>query len=226
MKITYYGHASFLMEIAGQKILVDPFISPNPNAAHINIDEIQCDLILVSHGHGDHIADVMSIAKRLGVTVVSNPEVIGWFQKQGLEKVQYLNFGGTFRNAWGDVKYTPALHSSSMPDGSYGGNPGGFVINTPEGTVFYSGDTCLSYDFKLIAEEFKIDLAILPIGDTFTMGAKEASKLAQFVQCNKVMGVHYDTFPAIVIDHAKAKAEFSSNGQELYLLEIGESRDF
>jgi L-ascorbate metabolism protein UlaG (beta-lactamase superfamily) len=226
MKITYYGHSCFLVEIAGKKLLFDPFITGNPLATHIDIDKIEADVILLSHGHGDHVADAVSIANRTNALVISNYEIIEWMGQQGAKNGYHMNFGGTYRADWGSVKYTHAIHSSVLPDGTYGGNPGGFVVETQEGTFWYSGDTALTYDFKLIAEEFNLDLCLLPIGDTFTMGYRDAAKCAQFVNCKKIIGLHYDTFPPIKIDHEEAIKAFRQKETELFLLKVGEEREF
>src|SRR5204863_4796864 len=135
-------------------------------------------------------------------------------------------FGGSLRQDWGSVKFTQAWHSSSLPDGSYGGNPGGFVVSTSNGTFWYSGDTSLSYDFKLIGEEYKLDLCLLPIGDTFTMGFRDAARCAEFAGAKRVVGLHYDSFPPIEIDHDAAVKAFQEKSAELFLLAIGEEREF
>lgn len=225
MKITYYGHASFGVEIKGKHLLFDPFISFNEKAAHIDIDAIPADYILVSHGHQDHVADVASIAKRTGAQLISNFEIISWFANQGLENGHPMNHGGKWTFDFGTVKYVNAIHSSVLPDGSYGGNPGGFVIETDEGTFYYSGDTALTYDMKLLGEYHAINFAFLCIGDNFTMGVEDALIAADFIQCDHIIGMHYDTFGYIVIDHEAAKAQFANKGKTLYLPGIGDSID-
>ena len=222
MEVTFFGHSSFLVNISGKKILFDPFISPNDAAKNIDVASIEADYILVTHGHEDHVADVVSIAKRTGAVVVSNFEVISWFQKQGLENVHPMNHGGSKTFDFGKVKYVNAVHSSTMPDGSVGGNPGGFVVQTDEKTFYYAGDTALTYDMKLIGEAFKIDVAFLPIGDNFTMDIHDAIKAADFVGANKFIGMHYDTFPYIEIDEAEVKKAGKDAGKELIMLNIGE----
>ena len=222
MKCTYYGHACFSVTVAGKKLLFDPFISGNELAKSIHVDEIEADYILVSHGHGDHVGDLVQIAKRTGALVIGAYEVVAWAQKQGVERVHGMNFG-PFNFEFGKLRFTPALHSSSMPDGSYGGNPGGFLIQTAEGTLYYSGDTCLMTDMQLIPRFAKPDVAILPIGGNFTMDAEEALMAAEMIQCRRIIGVHYDTFPPIKIDHAAAQALFQEAGMELLLPGIGQS---
>lgn len=225
MKLTYYGHACFAVEVAGQKLLFDPFITPNPLAKEIDVKAIKADFILVTHGHGDHVADLEEMAKRTGATVITPYEVGSWFEKKGLQNIQALNHGGSGEFDFGRVKLTAAVHSSSMPDGSYGGNPCGFIIESKDGNFYYSGDTALTLDMKLIADELKLDFAVLPIGDHFTMGIDDALRAADFVGVDRIVGVHYDTFPPIKIDHEKAQKSADQAGKKLFLLKIGETVD-
>ncbi|MBS9523221.1 metal-dependent hydrolase [Litoribacter alkaliphilus] len=222
MKLQYFGHSTFLITVADKKILFDPFITPNELAKDIDIKQIEADYILVTHGHEDHVADVKAIAKNTGAVVVSNFEVVSWFQEKGLENVHPMNHGGSKTFDFGNVKYVNAIHSSTLPDGTPGGNPGGFVVSTEEGTFYFAGDTALTYDMKLIGEEFKLDFAIMPIGDNFTMGIKDACKAADFVGTNKFIGMHYDTFPYIQIDEQDVKKSAQEAGKELIMLNIGE----
>ncbi len=223
MKITYYGHSCFGVEIKGKHLLFDPFISPNELASGINIDEIPADFILQSHGHGDHIADTVAIAKRTGATVVGAYEVTEWLGKQGVEKTHPMNVGGKWIFDFGKVKCVNAVHSSSMPDGTYGGNPMGFVIESDEGNFYYAGDTALTYDMKLIGDYRQIDFAFLPIGDNFTMSDDNAIIAAGFISCGDVIGMHYDTFGYIKIDHEASKRKFARAGMKLTLMKIGET---
>jgi L-ascorbate metabolism protein UlaG (beta-lactamase superfamily) len=225
MKLSYYGHSCFSVEIGGKLLLFDPFITPNPLASHVKVDQIPADYILISHGHFDHIADAIEIAKRTNATVISNYEIVVWLGKQGIENAHPLNHGGGRTFDFGRVKYVNAVHSSQLPDGSYGGNPGGFVVENANETFYYSGDTALTYDMQFIAEEFELRFAVLPIGDNFTMGAKDATKAAGILKCKQVVGVHYDTFPPIKIDHAQAASIFAKSGVRLHLLPIGGSLD-
>jgi L-ascorbate metabolism protein UlaG (beta-lactamase superfamily) len=222
MKITFYGHSSLGIEVNGVAILVDPFITGNPKAAHISIDELEADYILLTHAHQDHILDVESIAKRTGAIVVSNFEIVTHFENLGIEG-HPMNHGGQWDFEFGNVKYVNAIHSSSFPDGTYGGQPGGFVIEGEHKNIYIAGDTALTYDMKLIPLQTKLDLAILPIGDNFTMGINDAIIASDFVQCDKVLGCHFDTFGYIEINHAEAKQAFFEKGKDLMLLEIGES---
>jgi L-ascorbate metabolism protein UlaG (beta-lactamase superfamily) len=224
MKLTFYGHASFAVEVNGKKILFDPFITPNELAKNIDINSIEADYILVSHGHQDHVHDVEAIAKRTGATIVSNFEIVSWFQSKGIEKVHPMNHGGKWKFDFGTVKYVNAVHSSVLPDGSNGGNPGGFVVLTDEGNFYYAGDTALTNDMKLIPLTCgKIDFCVFPIGDNFTMGVEDAIIAADFVSCDRVVGIHYDTFGYIVIDKKEASDAFGKNGKELMLPNIGET---
>ena len=223
MKLTYYGHACFSVEARGKTLLFDPFISPNPLAKKIDTEALAADFILVSHGHADHVADVVAIARRTGATVIAPFEVGDWFEKKGVKNVQAMNHGGAARTDFGRVKLTSAIHSSSMPDGSYGGNPCGFVVESSGGNFYYSGDTALTLDMKLIAEQTQLRFAVLPIGDFFTMGIEDAMRAAEFVGVNKIVGVHYDTFAPIKLDREAAMKAARAAGKELLLPGIGES---
>lgn len=206
-------------------MLFDPFISPNEKASNIDISEIKPDFILVSHGHQDHVADVEQIGKQSGAKVISNFEIISWLEDKDLQG-HPLNHGGKSEFPFGTVKYVTAIHSSVLPDGTYGGNPGGFVIRNEEGCFYFAGDTALTYDMKLIPEMgYDLDFAILPIGDNFTMDVEEAVKASDFIQCDNIIGVHYDTFGFIEIDHDKAISAFQSAGKKLHLMDIGETRE-
>ncbi|WP_100613033.1 metal-dependent hydrolase [Confluentibacter lentus] len=222
MKITFYGHSSLGIEVNDVTILVDPFITGNPKASHINIDALEADYILLTHAHQDHILDVENIAKRTGAIVVSNFEIVSHFEKLGIEG-HPMNHGGQWDFEFGNVKYVNAIHSSSFPDGTYGGQPGGFVIEGEHKNIYIAGDTALTFDMKLIPLQTKLDLAILPIGDNFTMGIKDAIMASDFVQCDKVLGCHFDTFGYIEINHDESKQAFFEKGKDLMLLEIGES---
>lgn len=221
MRFTYYGQSCFSIEVSGKKVLFDPFITPNPLAKDIDVNAIEADYILVSHGHGDHVADLIDIAKRTGAMVVSAYEIAEWVRKQGVTNTHPMNFGGKKQFDFGTVKYVQAMHSSVLPDGTYGANPGGFVVTTDEGNFYYSGDTSLMMDMQLIPRYAKLDFAILPVGDNFTMGAEDAVIAAEFIQCNKIVGVHFDTFPYIEIDHGAAIKIFRDAGRELILPVIG-----
>ena len=226
MKATYYGHSCFSVQVMNRTLLFDPFIRGNELAKAVNITAIPADYIFVSHAHVDHIADTAEIASRTGAMVVSSFELIEWLGKARLPRTHAMNHGGAWQFDFGRAKLVSAIHSSSLPDGSYGGNPGGFVIETAEGNFYYSGDTALTMDMKLIGESTRLKFAALCIGDNFTMGIDDAIKAADFVACNEVLGLHYDTFPPIRIDRKTAVQKFKDAGKTLHLLNIGASRDF
>ncbi|MGA3282993.1 MAG: metal-dependent hydrolase [Verrucomicrobiota bacterium] len=226
MKVTYYGHACFAVVVGGKTLLFDPFISANPLAKAIDVKKVPADFILVSHGHGDHVGDAVEIAKRTNALVIANFEVATWLNQQGAPRVHPLNHGGGYQFDFGRAKFVNAIHSSTMPDGTFGGNPGGFVVESAEGNFYYSGDTALTLDMKLIGESTKLKFAALCIGDNFTMGPDDAVKAAKFVRCNEILGVHYDTFPPIKIDHAAAQEKFKAAGKVLHLLPPGQTHDF
>ncbi len=225
MKFTYYGHSCFAVEIKGKKILFDPFITPNELAKNVKADEIEADYIFLSHGHDDHIADCASIASRTGAKVVCAFEIHTWLNNQGITNTHPMNTGGKWKFDFGTVKCVTAHHSSGLPDGTYGGNPMGFVFTSGEGNFYYSGDTALTLDMQLIPQYARLDFAVLPIGDNFTMDAVDAAEAAKFVECQKVIGVHYDTFGFIKIDHQWAKEVFAKAGASLTLLSPGEKLD-
>ncbi|MBY8961964.1 metal-dependent hydrolase [Flavobacterium sp. D11R37] len=222
MKITYYGHASLGIEVGGKKIIVDPYITANELAKDIDINELEADYILITHAHGDHIHDVDAIAKNTGAVIVSNAEIAGYYEKKGF-KAHPMNHGGSWNFDFGKVKYVNAIHSSSFPDGTYGGNQGGFVIEGEHKNIYIAGDTALTYDMKLIPLRTKLDLAILPIGSNFTMDVEDAIIASDFLECDKILGYHYDTFGYIKINHEEAKRKFYDKNKDLMLLEIGSS---
>jgi len=214
------------VETKGVKLLFDPFISPNGLAENINVQEVEADYLLITHGHQDHMADAESIGKRCGAKVVSTFEIVSYFGAKGLEG-HPMNQGGKVPFDFGTVLYTKAVHSSSFPDGSYAGMPGGFVVWNDEGCFYHAGDTALTMDMKLIPMICpKLDFAILPIGNTFTMGYEDATHAADFIQCNQVIGCHYDTFGLIAIDKEAAVQHFDANGKSLILMDIGSTKTF
>jgi len=226
MKITYYGHACFGAEVAQKALLFDPFITGNELARNIDVKKVPADYILISHGHQDHMGDAVEIAQRTGAMIISNYEITLWFNNQGVEKTHPLNHGGGYRFDFGRVKLVTALHSSNLPDGTYGGNPGRFFVESAQGNLYYSGDTALTMDMKLIGESTRLNFAALCLGDNFTMGVDDALKAADFVNCREVLGLHYNTFPPIQIDQLAAVRKFKAAGKDLRLLKPGESTSF
>lgn len=221
MKLKYFGHSAFLITMNGKNLLFDPFISGNPTLTDKSISDINADFILVSHGHGDHVGDTEAIAKNNDALVISNYEIISWLGTKDI-KGHPINHGGKAQFDFGTVKYVNAVHTSALPDGSNGGQPGGFVIWDEKKSFYFAGDTGLTLDMKLIPMTCpKLDFAILPIGDNFTMGYEDASIAAEFIECDKIIACHFDTFGYIKIDHQAAKDAFAAKGKELIILENG-----
>jgi L-ascorbate metabolism protein UlaG (beta-lactamase superfamily) len=223
MKITFLGHGCLALTIKDIHIVVDPFITGNPKInGSVTLENLKADYILVTHAHQDHTLDVEVLAKLTNATIVSNYEIASHYGNMGFEH-HPMNHGGSWDFDFGRVKYVPAMHTSSFPDGSYGGQPGGFVIEGEKKNIYIAGDTSLMMDMKLIPMFTKLDLAVLPIGDNFTMGIEEAIVASDFVECDKILGYHFDTFGFIEIDHDAAKKKFYDKGKDLMLLDIGES---
>jgi L-ascorbate metabolism protein UlaG (beta-lactamase superfamily) len=221
-KLTWYGHATLGLETGGYKILVDPYFTGNP-AVRVTPDSIEVDYILVSHGHGDHMGDAVSIAKRTGATVISNAEISAWLGKQGV-KTHAQHLGGGYKHPFGYLKLTLALHGSGLPDGSYGGNPAGFLLTTPDGKKIYiAGDTGLFGDMRLIGEE-GVDLAVLPIGDNYTMGPDDALRAVKLIQPGHVIPIHYSTWDLIAQNPISwAQRVQAETKTEVHVLKPGES---
>jgi L-ascorbate metabolism protein UlaG (beta-lactamase superfamily) len=221
-KITWYGHATLGLETGGYKLLVDPFFTGNP-AASMPANKAQADFILVSHGHGDHVGDTVSIAKRTGATVICNAEIAGWMTNKGLQAhAQHL--GGGYQHPFGYLKLTLALHGSGLPDGSYGGNPAGFLLTTQQGQKIYMAcDTGLFGDMRLIGEE-NLDLAVIPIGDNYTMGPDDALRAVKLLEPRHVIPIHYNTWDLIAQDpHAWARRVQAETAAQVHVLKPGES---
>jgi len=224
MNLTYYGHSCFSVIIQGKVLLFDPFITYNELANNIvDVDIVAADFILLSHAHQDHTGDCIRVATRTGAKVICNWEIHEWLNKQEVTNTHPMNTGGKWDFGVFTVKCTVAQHSSGLPDGSYGGNPLGFIITSAAGNFYYSGDTALTLDMQLIPKWAKLNFAVLPIGDNFTMDAADAAACAGMIECKTVVGVHYDTFGYIKIDSAKAKKIFADAGAELKLVKIGDS---
>lgn len=223
MEVTYYGQSCVEFNINGTKVLIDPFISHNPLAKGIDIDSLKPDYIFLTHGHQDHVADMLTIQKQSGATVATVVETADWVRRQGVDedRVIEFNLGGTLRLPFGRVKMVYAAHSNSTPDGFYGGFPVGFVFLLDHRTIYFAGDTALTMEMKLL-QRYQIDWAFLPIGGHYTMDAEDAAIATEFIGCNQVVGIHYDTFPPISIDKQAAKKTFADTGARLVLLDIGE----
>ncbi|KPM47621.1 metal-dependent hydrolase [Jiulongibacter sediminis] len=223
MKVTYFGHSCFQIETQGKTLLIDPFISANPLASAIDVSSLKPDYILITHGHQDHVLDAETIAKQSGAKIISNFEIVTWYSEKGIDG-HGMNHGGKFNFDFGTLKYVTAVHSSVLPDGTNGGNPGGFVLWNSEGSIYIAGDTALTLDMQLIPITCpELDLAILPIGDNFTMGYEDAVLAAGYIGCKNIVGCHYDTFPPIQIDTQKALEVFEKAGIKLTLPKITES---
>jgi L-ascorbate metabolism protein UlaG (beta-lactamase superfamily) len=197
-KVTWFGHATMGVETSGYSLIIDPYFSGNPSV-NLGANQVKADYILVSHGHGDHVGDVVALAKRTKAPVITNFEIANWLDKQGLETcAQHLGGGHTY--PFGYLKLTMALHGSALPDGSYGGNPAGFLLTTNDGKkLYFACDTGLFGDMRLIGEE-GIDLAALPIGDNFTMGPSDALRAVKMIQPKHVIPIHYNTWGLIAQD--------------------------
>ncbi len=223
MKFTWYGQSTFIIEFGGKKLLTDPALSANPLAKNLNIEDLEADYILVSHGHGDHVSDLETVAQRTGATIISNYEIVSYYGNKGFSG-HPMNHGGKWKFDFGTVKYVNAVHSSVLPDGTYAGNPGGFVVWGDGGCFYFAGDTALTWDMKLIPLTCpKLDVALLPIGDNFTMGYEDAAIASDFVECENIIGCHYDSFPYIEINHGDASQLFEKKGKKLFLPKLGET---
>ncbi len=221
VELTYYGHACFGVKSGGATLLIDPFLTDNPLAA-VSADEVEADYILVSHAHSDHLGDTVAIARRTGATIVSNHEIATYAGNQGLT-AHGLHIGGGWDFPFGRVKLTIAHHGSCFPDGSYGGNPCGFLLTIEGKNIYHACDTGLFYDMKLIGEE-GIELAILPIGDNYTMGPKDALRAVKLIEPKVVVPIHYNTFPVVEQDAAAfAQAVEAETKARCVVLKPGES---
>lgn len=225
-QFTWYGHATHGIQTGRHTLLIDPFFEGNPSTT-VSAEEVSAEYILVSHGHGDHIGDALGIARRTGATVITVHEIASWFQRQGLEKVHSQHLGGGFKHPFGYLKFTLALHGSGLPDGSYGGNPCGFLLTTNDNKKAYlAQDTGLFGDMHLIGEE-GLDLAVLPIGDNYTMGPADALRAVKMLKPRLVVPMHYNTFDVIKQDpHAWAERVHKETDAKAVVLKPGESLEF
>jgi L-ascorbate metabolism protein UlaG (beta-lactamase superfamily) len=221
-KLTWFGHATLGIETGGYHILVDPFFSGN-SAASAKADQVPADFILITHGHGDHVGDAVAIAKRTNALVISNFEIANWLGKQGVKRTHGQHLGGGFKHPFGYLKLTLALHGSALPDGAYGGNPAGFLLTTNEGHKLYlAGDTGLFGDMALIGEE-GLDLAVIPIGDNFTMGPADALRAVKLLHPKHVIPIHYNTFDVIHQDANAWAVQADRLETETHVLKPGQS---
>lgn len=222
MTITFLGHACFQINTQGKTLLIDPFISANTLASNVDIKTLKPDYILLTHGHQDHVLDAETIARQSGAKIISNYEIVTWYGNKGIEG-HGMNHGGKYEFDFGTLKSVTAIHSSVLPDGTYGGNPGGFVLWNNEACIYIAGDTALTLDMQLIPITCpELDMAILPIGDNFTMGYDDAVLAAGYIGCKNIVGCHYDTFPPIKIDGQKAIETFEKAGLKLTLPKVSE----
>ena len=227
MTITYYGHSTFKVVTAGTTLLFDPFVTGNKHTEGvITVDELNPDVILLTHAHGDHWGDTMEIAQRCGALVVANFEITNFVQAQGHANVLSMNTGGSWNFAWGRATQTYARHSSSFPDGTYGGNPNGYLIQAEGKCIYNTGDTCAFGEMAWIGQDHTVDAMLMPVGDCFTMGIKGSVRAARMVQARLNIPLHYNTFPPIEMDldewteamrHAGLPARVLSPGESLSL---------
>lgn len=224
-KVIWYGHATLGVETNGYRLLIDPYFSDNPSVT-VHAEDVQADFILVSHGHGDHVGDAVQISRRTGAKVITNFEISNWLSAKGIE-THAQHIGGGFHHPFGYLKLTQALHGSALPDGSYGGNPAGFLLTTLDGKkLYFACDTGLFGDMRLIGEE-GIDLAVLPIGDNFTMGPDDALRAVKLLQPKNVIPVHYNTWGLIAQDpHAWARRVSAETSAKAHVLQPGQAFEF
>jgi L-ascorbate metabolism protein UlaG (beta-lactamase superfamily) len=221
VELTYHGHACFGITVDGIRLLIDPFLTGNPEA-DISAEEVEADYLLISHGHGDHVGDAVEIAKRTGATTISNFEIQNWLLAQGVEQAHPMHIGGGYNFPFGRVKLTIAHHGSGLPDGTYGGNPAGFLLTLAGKRIYHACDTGLFFDMKLIGE-CGLDVAILPIGDNFTMGPEDALRAVKLLEPKVVIPIHYDTFDVIKQDpYAFAEAVEAETAAECVVLKPGD----
>jgi L-ascorbate metabolism protein UlaG (beta-lactamase superfamily) len=224
MEIKFHGQSCFELSDGEKTVLVDPFLKPNNPVAVATADEVKADVIALSHGHADHIADAVPAAQATGAEVVAVVELANWFGEQGLEKVKDPNFGGTVSYDWCSIKLVPAWHTNTTPDGTACGPPAGLVIKIDGKTIYHAGDTCLFSDMKLIAERDPADVFLVPIGGHYTMDRHDAVVAAGFVGAGTVIPMHYDTFPPIETDAEAFKADVEAGGNSsVVILKPGET---
>jgi L-ascorbate metabolism protein UlaG (beta-lactamase superfamily) len=224
MEIKFHGQSCFAITEGDTTVLTDPFLAPNNPVAVATAEDVDPTVIAISHGHADHIADAVAVARRTGARTVALVEIAGWLGGQGVENVSDPNFGGTVPFDGGWIKFVPAWHTNTLPDGTAIGNPAGMLINIAGKTIYHAGDTCLFGDMKLIAERDPVDIALLPIGGHYTMDRHDAVVAAQFIGAETVIPMHFDTFPPIETDAGAFKADVEAAGAgTVVVLEPGET---
>jgi L-ascorbate metabolism protein UlaG (beta-lactamase superfamily) len=220
IKVTWHGHATFSLDIDGTQVVVDPFFAGNNPVATRKVDDVAADYILQTHGHGDHIADTIPLAKRTGAKVIANFEISNWLNGKGVDNTHGQHLGGGYNHSFGRVQMTTAFHGSGLPDGSYGGMPGGFLLTIGERRIYIAGDTALFSDMALITRG-GVDLAILPVGDNFTMGPDDALYAVNLIKPTTVIPCHYNTWPVIEVDiDAWAELVESATDSKPVILEV------
>lgn len=222
MKAIYYGHSTVALQLSDCSVLFDPYITPNPKAAHIDVLSLTPDYIVLSHAHDDHVADLVTIQQASKAKVMAVVETAMWVGRQDIPASDIIpfNFGGTVQTDFGSIKMVYALHTNCAPDGQYAGVPAGYVLQSGGKKIYFAGDTALTMEMKLL-EHVGLDWAFLPIGGHFTMDVDDAIIASKFINCTNIIGIHYNTFPPISIDTEAAKRKFSAAGLTLHLLEIG-----
>lgn len=234
MEIKFHGHSCFELSEGGVTVLTDPFLKPNNPAAVHTAEEVEPTHIAITHGHADHIADAIPIAKRTGAHCVAMVEIAGWLGARGVENLSDPNLGGTVRFEWGWIKLVPAWHTNTLPgseeepfSAEHGvpiGNPAGLLINIGGRTIYQTGDTCLFGDMKLIAERNPVDVTIMPIGGHYTMDRHDAVVAAEFIGAGTVIPMHFNTFPPIETDAQAFKADVEARtSSQVVVLDPGES---
>ncbi len=225
IRFTYFGHSAFQLEIEKHILLFDPFFTGNPLAT-VKATDVSPHYIFLSHAHSDHLGDTIAISQRCNATVVGVWEIYDYVTKKGIQNAHPMNTGGAWNFPFGKVKMTPALHSSAFPDGTYGGNPVGFLIFAEGKTIYFAGDTALTYDMKIIGEQYgSVDVAILPIGDNFTMGIDDAVLCAQWIKAKKVIPVHYNTFGFIKADANSFAEKLLQTNIQTLIVQPGENAE-
>jgi L-ascorbate metabolism protein UlaG (beta-lactamase superfamily) len=226
MEVRFLGHAAFEIADREARVLVDPFLKPDNPAAVVGPDEVDPTHILLTHGHADHMAHVLEVAKRSGAKCIAIVELARWLSDQGVEDVANPNLGGTIELEWGWVKLVPAFHTNTLPDGKAIGQAAGLVIGMGATTVYHLGDTALFSDLELVAERTPVNVALIPIGGHYTMDQEDAVTAAELLDADVVIPMHYDTFPPIEADPERFKADVEASARtssEVVILKPGES---